>query len=202
MSGLKKKVFLFPLIIAIPVALVSDYVLQFAPGAPRELPLNLYLVFFTVQANLLTLIWAVGELRGAAWARHPSFRTWLLVYLSLTALVFVAVLLPHQVYQHSAVWLVDLALHPGVWLAVVWDYFRNPPPVRPRYLPLVLVYPTAYLGLVLVVGQQGWYPYEFLDPGKNPFVVVTVVGLGLVVLLLGWAFPRLATWALRFRRTR
>jgi len=197
-----KKFLLFPLTITIPVALVADYLFQFAPGAPRELPLTLYLEFFTVQTNLLTLVWAVGELSGATWAHHPSLRTWLLVYLTLTAAVFVAALLPHQRYDHPWVWLVDFVLHPVVWWAVAWDYFRRPPPVRPRFLPLVLVYPTAYLILVLFVGRQGWYPYEFLDPSKNPYFLATVVGLGLVMLVLGWLFPRLATWAHGFRRPR
>lgn len=183
-------------------ALVANYFFQFGPRSPRELPLSSYLCFFTVQTNLLTLVWAFGDLRGASWARNPLVRTSLLVYLTLTAVVFVAALLPNQTYDHPLVWLVDLVLHPVVWLAVGWDYFRSPPPVRPRCLPLILVYPAAYLGLVLFVGRQGWYPYEFLDPTKNPYFVATVVGLGLTVLVLGGLFPRLVTWSLRFRGPR
>jgi len=171
--------------------LVANYVLQFAPGTPRALDVVSYLCYFTTQSDLLLVVWYLFQ----AFRPRPRGRgidAWLAAYLFVTAVVFLVLLLPRQTYDSPVTLVVDLVLHPGLFLLFLADFLTRPVEVRPKALALwgCLGFPTAYLGLTLVRGgATGWYPYEFLvfRPDGTFALQLVVMGLGLWVLTAAFA---------------
>ena len=62
------------------------------------------------------------------------------------------------------------------------------------HLPPALVWPIAYLLLILATGPIfDWYPYPFLDVAEHGLGVVLLNSLGITVLFLAIAYG--AVWA-------
>ncbi len=184
--------------LVVAVLIVVALVAQFRAGATREgfSAIN-FASYFTVLSNVaaaLMLAWlaARGErasdaLRGAA-----------TLYMGLTGVVYAVLLAPESADVGLTLPWVDAVVHEIAPIAVVLDWFADPPR---RHLPRSalgawLAFPALYLLYSLVRGPVAdWYPYPFLDPGASggyagvaaysAAVLVVIVAIG--SMLRWWA---------------
>ncbi|WP_141886116.1 Pr6Pr family membrane protein [Leucobacter komagatae] len=178
---------------AILLALWIAYVL----GVPRDgaTPFNFF-GYFTNLTNLLaalTLV-ACGALSriGAPVPLPLNLVRGVVTSCMLVVGVIYNTLIPGT---GSAPWWVSLLLHAiaPAFLLVDWACVGDRPPLPWRRLWLVLPYPLAWLGVVLIRGvTDGWVPYGFLLPSHGaPYVLAHVAGL-----LATLAFAACLVWLL------
>lgn len=153
------------------------------------------LSYFTIQANsfavlvlLLSVVSArdnrtVNMMRGAS-----------TLYMAVTGVVFSVLLSGIEGVDFTAVAWDNTVLHFLGPIAVVLDWFLDLPRSRIQFKSALmwLVYPLVYGAYSLIRGPiVDWYPYPFLDPGKNGYltiagtlVVLTVFGAALTWLIV------------------
>jgi hypothetical protein len=153
--------------------------------------------FFSYFTNLANLFAAAVLLRGAtlSWAGHRSpiderLRGMAVVYMTVVGVVF-SMLLRNVDLGSLRPW-INVLLHYVMPVVVVADWLLRPgaPPNGARDWLLVLAFPLAYVGYVLVRGGSlGWYPYPFLDPRTGGYgsVAAHVVAIVALFLLTQWA---------------
>jgi hypothetical protein len=96
----------------------------------------------------------------------------------------------------GASYVADKLLHVAVPLLAVigWLVFGPRRLLLSSDVPPALVWPVAYLLLVLATGPIfDWYPYPFLDVAEHGLGVVLLNSLGITVLFLAIAYG--AVWA-------
>ena len=162
-----------------------------APGTPEAV--RRYFFYFTIQANI-AVAWATyllargrgratpASLPGAPPRRRPR--------IAVTGVVHWFLLRPILDLE-GASYLADKLLHVVVpLLAVVgWLVFGPRGLLRGADMPPALVWPIAYLLLILATGPIfDWYPYPFLDVAEHGLGVVLLNSLGITVLFLAIAF--------------
>jgi len=135
--------------------------------------------FFTNQTNTIgatALILAAvytGRERPA-WVEYV--RASAAVYLTVVTIVYWCLLAP---FHTPAVPWANTVLHLGSGILVVVDWLVAGPrrPLRIGRMWGVLIYPTLWLGVILLRGvTDGWVPYPFLDP-RNGYAYITTVCL-------------------------
>lgn len=147
-------------------------------------PVNFF-GFFTVQSNVIGAVVAVVGgirlLRGT-----PPTIAWVAVrwctgtYLVLVGVVYWALLAPLGAAGGVPLPWANLVLHALTPVAALLDLLLAPDRLRPpaRLLPVVLIYPLVWTGVVLLRGAtDGWVPYPFLDPAQGYDVVAGWVAL-------------------------
>lgn len=168
------------------------------PGSPVWQSVLGSLAYFTVLSTLLAAL-AMTATRVVPWSPlarlgGPGFMSLVVVSLILVALVYTLVL-RSQWQPEGLRKLVNVALHDVIPLLVLLYWWLHTPKavLRYRWAGLWLLYPLAYVSVVLALGV---YPYPFLDPGLHgPFrVAANVVGLLGLFGLLGLGLVALGRW--------
>lgn len=155
-----------------------------------------YFSYFTIQSCLIVIVvLLVGRFLALGRERDPelytTIRMSIVAYAIVTAGVYNLLLrsVPYEGYQ-GLQWPNEV-LHVGVPMIIVLDWIISPgrPALRWRALPVVIVYPVAWIAFTLVRGAAtGWYPYPFLEPsgpGGWGSVIAYIVGLALFILAIG-----------------
>jgi len=164
-------------------------------------PGNLF-SFFTIQGNvigaavlLLSTLAVTHEIPSRTLAKLRGAAT---LYIVIVGIVFSVLLAGIEGAEFTAVPWDNYVLHYIMPVAVAVDWFLDLPAERIafRQASLWLVYPVAYVLYSEIRGLLvNWYPYPFLDPGKNGYGAVAVTSIGIA------AFAAALTWFLtRFTR--
>lgn len=166
--------------------------------------LRRFVLYFTIQCNLLAAVAAVSlmikpDRNGAFWR---VLRLDAVVGMIITGLVhwfFLRPLLDLQGWSYAT----DKLLHVVTPILVVlcWIAFGPRPRIDLRTGLLALIWPVAWMVLILVQGAvSGWYPYPFLDVGSQgagPVAIAAVlIAVAMIVtgLLTAAAERRLPVW--------
>jgi len=151
--------------------------------------------YFTVLSNtmavvMLTLLAARPHWDEMRW--FALFRGAVTVYMSVTGLVYAMILAPNLADVGVPEPWIDWTIHVIGPVAVILDWFFNPPPRRldDHALWIWLVFPAVYLMYSLARGVLvDWYPYPFLDPAQeNGYAGVGFSSLIVGVVVLGFGF--------------
>jgi hypothetical protein len=143
---------------------------------PATTPLGAFagtLRYFTVQSNLMVVIWlTVAAIFWKEGQGHPLLRPLykgaFTVYISVTFIVFATLLAP-LVDPHGIDRFVNTVTHYITPIAFIVDFllFERDRPYQWRYAFYWLAYPAAYLLFALIHGGlTGDYIYPFLDLGQ------------------------------------
>lgn len=169
--------------------------------------------FYTVQSNLLCLVWMValvaltardlrrGGPRGFS-TPSPRWSAAVMMAITITMLVYLVVLVPTSFVQGSdyvPFSLTDNLIHIFTPLLLITDWLVFVPKGRLRAGdPLLwLLFPLAYLAFAFVYGGLGGefspgqrYPYPFLDVEANGVggVALWVAGLGVALAGIGYLY--------------
>ena len=160
-----------------------------------------YFSFFTILSNLLAAAALTTPLvapshRFATWAEESGPRASIATYLTITAVVYHAILasqwrpqglhLVADTILHTitpAAYLVDLALRGGQgearWIAAA----------------KAMAFPALFGAWTLIHGAlSGWYPYPFMNAAKRgyPAVVVTMIEMSLAFAVVALIFIALS----------
>ena len=154
--------------------------------------------FFSYFTNLSNLL-AAGVLAwsGSGLDCPDEVRAQSTVNMTVVGLVFAALL--RDVDLGALLPWVNVVLHYVMPCAVVLDWLLFPPnpTLGDRRGSFLLVFPSVYLGYVLVRGAAtGWYPYPFLNPvhaGGAIGVAGYAAGIAATFLLVGWALLSVGT---------
>jgi hypothetical protein len=141
------------------------------PGRLAERTL-IYLSFFTILTNALVMAASFGlaQRKGALhrWARRPTTRTAVSVYITVVAVIF-QLLLAKLVHLTPLGWWGNLLVHqlvPALWLGG-WVLFHPHGGIGRTAHWRWLIYPLAYGGWTIAHGAMtGWYPYPFINVAK------------------------------------
>ncbi len=160
----------------------------------------LYLVnffsYFTILSNifaaLVLIISGLYLLNG----RKPTpaqqiIRSATVLYMAVTGIIYAA-LLSGLSLGFLMPWVNDV-LHRIMPVVVVADWLYQPTKakLRVKQIPLLLIFPIAFLAYTLVRGPSAnWYPYPFLNPSKaGGYLGVALYSLA--ILALFYALSRL-----------
>jgi hypothetical protein len=176
------------------VAIVAQLVI----GIDRhDTRISNFLSFFTIEANLLTVVVLLLGAVLALWGYETSlgwelFRGAVAAYMTTTFIVFAALLsrLPDNL-DLTEPW-VNFVLHQLMPIVVVLDWVFSPPQHRITIRRALIwsVVPVAYCGYSLIRGPiVDWYPYPFLNPdaaGGYPGVVAYSIGIAVLFIGIVW----------------
>lgn len=161
--------------------------------------------YFTIQGNLIcVVVFAVVGIAGLT-GRGQSTNMVLARAAATTYIVIVGVVYNTLLTSADVGVLVPWAnavLHIvlPLYAAIDWVLFGDRKPIAWSRLPLVLVYPIVWTGVVLirqaVEGPGGWVPYPFLNVAKLGVGVVGWIALIAAAFILVGA---LVWWLSRFR---
>jgi len=153
-----------------------------------------YFGYFTILTNILVCLSLTLPLTGPSTAAGRFFARSDATAGTATSIVFVGLayhfLLRNTWNPQGLQLLADILLHyvmPALFLLHWW--FNFPKGALRWTYPLIWgLYPTVYLGYVLIRGQLiGNYPYGFIDPNAIGYqrTMINAVGLLFVFILLG-----------------
>jgi hypothetical protein len=182
--------------VALGVVAVVATLADTASRAPIN-PFNFF-GYFTMQGNIIwfavMLVTATVVLRGT----KPSELLLLTRGCATTYMILVGAiyntLLAGQEGGVGVVW-ANSVLHVvlPLYAALDWIVFGDRPPLAWKRLWVSLVYPIAWVIVVLIRGAtDGWVPYPFLNPDTGYGLVFTYVA-GIAVLTV---FTAAIVWAL------
>ena len=157
-----------------------------------------FISFFTIQSNVIAAVVMAIEAAGGLGmrpSRRESLRGAVVLYLSITAIVYALLLSRLPIVKEIVHPWADPVLHYLVPLWVLIDWLLAPITsiITFRRAMLWLVYPLGYLFVSLIRGAlTGWYPYPFLNPnepgGWLAVVIVcsilTLLGVGLIWVIV------------------
>jgi hypothetical protein len=188
---------LFALVFQLVLILRGDSVLDEANAPASTEAVRRYFFYFTIQSNI-AVAWVTYLLARGRESDTRFFRV-----LRLDAVLAIAVtgvvhwfLLRPILDLEGASYVADKLLHVAVPLLAVigWLVFGPRDLLRSSDVPPALVWPVAYLLLILATGPIfDWYPYPFLDVAEHGLGVVLLNSLGITVLFLAIAYG--AVWA-------
>src|SRR5690348_2839444 len=158
-------------------------------GTPMANRVLRVLSFFTIQSNILS-----GVI-SAQLARNPNRdgRIWrptrlaALFGITVTGIVYSTVLAkihePHG-WQETSTNTVFHYVVP-IMMVVGWLLFGPRPRIERRTISLAMVWPTAWIGYILVYGAiTKWYPYPFVDVTTHGYGRVIVNAAAVLAVLL------------------
>lgn len=153
--------------------------------------------YFTIQSNcFVAAFFLLTTLRAHRWTQKPQYyiiRSALTVYMTLTVITYWTLLFPNPKIAGGPAFYADIGLHSFAWLALLGDYWLNPPQVKllKTKSPLFLSYPLLYAIFTGIHGFfTGWFPYPFIDPaviGSIGLLLVILVVFALMILAMGLA---------------
>lgn len=148
-----------------------------------------FLSFFTIQANLYTVVVLVIEAVGGfgiSESRRAALRGAAVLYLGITGLVYAVLLSQLPMVKQIVHPFADGVHHLLMPLWVLFDWVAFPPSNRPTYRRCLwwLVYPLAFLFFSLARGAiTGWYPYPFLSPNQpGGWLAVAIISSVILVI--------------------
>lgn len=156
--------------------------------------LVVYFGYFTLLTNAYCALVATAVAGGSRLSRGwDRWRQPWVVTGAMAAIVVVGsvffVLLRQQFHPTGLQWVVDRCFHYVMPLAFVALWWRAVPrgSLHWGHLPPMMVYPSAYLGYLMVRGELiGQYPYFFVDVTRFGYfqVLLNSVGIALVFVML------------------
>jgi hypothetical protein len=161
-------------------------------------PVNVF-SFFTIQSNVLALLMLLGMEFGVRTAPRrlaEGIRPAVVLYMSMTGIVYAVLLAPAAADVGLTAKWVDAVVHVVAPLVVAADWFLAPPVRRPEMadIPRWLVFPVLWLVYSLLRGALvDWYPYPFLDPrpevpnAAGSAIAVAVICIGIAVCVVAFA---------------
>ncbi len=186
----------------IAAAIIAQLARSIEVGAAREpvgTTLANFFSFFTIQANLLSIVSlvlaAIWLLRGGDSARIAVLRLCVATYMATTGVVYNLLLRGIELPQGQTVPWSNEVLHVVAPLLLVLDWLLAPGRRRVGWKAIgaVVAFPIVWAVYTLIRGPiAGWYPYPFLDPSLAPtgyasvafYVVLIAVIIGGVGALL------------------
>lgn len=164
----------------------------------RLIPANFF-SFFTIESNMFAVaifLLSAIAVAGSKKAMHLTMlRGAATLYMVTTGIVFAVLLAGIEGMVLTAVPWDNIVLHYIIPIAVLVDWFIDPPKNRIRFKKALvwMIFPLAYVAYSLIRGPiVGWYPYPFLDPATNGYGGVAITGIGIAVtaLVLIWLLTR------------
>jgi len=181
---------------AVTAYFVVDAVAFPEPGKLTKLPAAAY---FTIQSNILVGVWfaliGLKELGVKTPRMDGAVNMMLTVYISVTGLVYWAVLVPMlganpSMFSASNIWTHTVA--PLYSLAIFFFILRGKSYGIGRAM-LVVIYPLCYMAFsYLLLALTGHYTYPFLNPEKvgGWGVAVSIIGVAALVISLALLYRR------------
>ena len=193
--------------IAIALAACFGVGLQFflmvsgRPAAEAASKIVEFFSYFTIVSNILASVALTAPLvapasRLGAWAEQAGPRAAVATYLTITALVYHAIL-ASQWRPEGLHLLADTLLHTATPIAFLVDLAVRGGAGEARWIAALkaLVLPAAYGAWTLVHGAlSGFYPYPFMNVTKRgyPAVVLTMLEMTVAFAVVSLAFVALS----------
>lgn len=196
----KRKPLVHPLIswlrIGFGLLTLFAVVTQLIRSIENDSSITNFFSFFTIESNILAaivlLIIGFGALAGAKAYRSFAFiRGAATLYMVITGIVFALLLSGlEQRLQVTIPW-VNIVLHYIMPVVLLVDWLLFPPKFRFSFAQTLgwLAFPLLYLIYTLIRGSiVDWYPYPFLDVGRNGWLPVIIVSLAIAggAAFLAW----------------
>lgn len=158
------------------------------------------IVFYTIQTNIIVCAWFLYLLLKQFFKRLPSVHQGIsmaiTLYISVTCLVYWAVLVPMLkadpfLFSFSNIW-----MHAITPLFSFWCFmnFTRRKPITIINIILAMIYPVLYfLSALRINTVYGKYPYPFLNPEimGGTFMVILACILALALFIgLGWVLKK------------
>lgn len=184
------------------VCLQAWHLMQIDRFAPSQ-----FLSFFTIQSNLIAAaVLAIESVGGCklSHARRDALRGAVVLYLSVTSVVYAVLLARLPIVKEIVHPLADPILHYFVPFCVIMDWIVVPPCSQPNFKRALvwMIYPLGYLAFSIARGTlTGWYPYPFLNP-NNPGGWTAVAVVSAILILFGLALIWVIVWIAKWRRTK
>jgi hypothetical protein len=169
-----------------------------AMGAVKTLH---YFSFFTILSNLLAAAALTAPLLApaspfAAWAERSGPRAAIATYLTITAVVYHAIL-ASQWHPKGLNLVADTILHTVTPAAYLIDLALRGGEGEARWIAAAkaMAFPALFGAWTLVHGAlSGWYPYPFMNAAKRgyPAVVLTMVEMSLAFAAVALIFAALS----------
>lgn len=166
--------------------------------------LSQFLSFFTIQSNLIAAVVLAIEAAGGCNLsnfRRDALRGAIVLYLSVTAVVYAVLLARLPIVKEIVHPLADPILHYFIPLWVLVDWIVVPPSSQPPFRRALrwMIYPLGYLAFSLARGTStGWYPYPFLNP-NSPGGWTAVAIVSAILILFGVALIWVIVWIAQWR---
>lgn len=157
------------------------------------------LKLFTMQTNLLVLLWATMAVRNKMFGERnpldkPILRGAMAVYITVTGIVFLTLL--RVDYREDGIRnVIHMVTHYFVPVAYIIDWLLTEKRgvYRFSYILYWLIYPLAYGGIYVIYGLlSGQYAYPFMDIGKVGYAIffrnVSLLVIFFMVLSLVFVF--------------
>lgn len=191
---------------------LAAVITQFIVGL-RHNNLNLtnFFSYFTIESNILAacifIVMGKATLLKIELKQRILLRGAAVLYMTITGIVYALLLSGVDVRLGITLPWVNTMLHYIMPVAVLLDWFIDPPARRISFKAALawIVFPVIYLGYSLVRGSiTGWYPYPFLNPANRGYFGVAVVALGILIVSLGliWVILRVRAPAKEQKGTR
>lgn len=134
--------------------------------------MSYWLPYYTFHTNVFVGLWYVavglfpGKQKNTFWIKD-GFKGAVTTYITITGLVYNAVLIPYEKSFLGYIPLVSIITHSVVPTMMILDYIVTPTVSKPDWkkLPWWLSYPWLYAAFCLINGAiSGFYPYPFINP--------------------------------------
>jgi len=178
---------------ALLTAVAITYQLARLQGHPHFGGPGNFFSFFTIQSNILAAAMFVSVAlvrRNERSLAFDAFRTAATFYITITGVVFAALLsgLQEQLGTHNT--FANSVVHYAIPAAAALDWLADPP--RHRFTAKLalawLAYPLSWFAYTLVRGSvEHWYPYPFIDVTALGYANALLNCVWVGVLMLGIA---------------
>ena len=180
---------------------------QLALGLRREtFSVPNFFSFFTIESNLIAAVvflrTGTAALRSAGRYQFAMLRGLATLSMTMTGVIYFLLLRGLEASLQTPVPWVNTVLHYVMPLAVLADWFVDPPTrtIRSGEALRWVLFPAAYVVYSLLRGALvNWYPYPFVDPRPHGYLPVAIqcslIALGAAALAMGGCFY----WMLRRR---
>lgn len=150
--------------------------------------------YFTVLSNIGAII-VLGALflrpDLLADRRFVNFRGAITLYMAVTGIVYNVLLAPAAANVGIDQEWTNSVVHVIGPIVIIVDWFLDRAPLRPTVVETSswLIFPAVYLVYSMIRGPMAdWYPYPFMDPGRESTGAIVVTLAGVVVAFVVLAF--------------
>lgn len=153
--------------------------------------MSYWLPFYTFHTNVFVGAWYIlagllpGKNQPALWLKD-SVKGSITTYITITGLVYNAVLIPVEREMVGYIPFVSIVTHIFVPLLMIADYLLTPTVEKPKWknLPGWLSYPLAYAAITLIHGAiSNFYPYPFIDPNQVQSTGMLIFNYSILILI-------------------
>ncbi|HEX8763417.1 MAG TPA: Pr6Pr family membrane protein [Candidatus Saccharimonadales bacterium] len=191
---------LFRLVMGATVA--TAIVTQYMQGATRATfnPVNFF-SYFTIESNILAafifIVTGAALMTGIKLRRRSLIRGAAVLYMTITGIVYAILLSGIDADLGLTMPWVNMVLHYLMPVAVLIDWFADPPEQKVPFKSALIwtIFPALYLFYSLIRGYgTGWYPYPFLNPEHSGYGGIITISIGILVVSIGliWVITKLS----------